>query len=148
MKAPGRGEPTHSLHFLSNYDRGRSLGSGDVNVIFEDGKVAIINASVDSDGQVGNLEFVWNAYAPPPLGENFNRSTRNFARQQYCSDFSGMPAYCKALGIDSQLTLYQMSFGASRAELLEVLETSCSLARDTLTRDQHDDCVRIRGLLQ
>ncbi len=68
MKAPGRGIE-NGLHFLSNYSWGEKTGSGDVNVTFEDGRATIVNAFVDSPSKPGQFEFVWNAYAAPPLGE-------------------------------------------------------------------------------
>ena len=116
MKAPGR-DIEHGLRFLSNYG-GQKTGSGDVNVTFEDGQATIISASVDTPAQAGQFEFVWNAYAPPPLGEEFNRSTKNFSREAFCSDFSGKPAKCKGADeLGRQLTLIQMQTGSAKADL-------------------------------
>lgn len=106
MKAPGRGIE-NGLHFLSNYSRGEK--SGDVNVTFEDGRAIIVNASVDSPSKVGQSEFVWNAYATPPPGDEFDRSKKDFGREPVCSDFSGLPEKCRGDdSIDRQLTLLQM----------------------------------------
>ena len=121
MKAPGRGIE-NGLHFLSNYSRGEKTGSGDVNVFFEDGRATVVNASVDSSGKPGQFEFIWNAYAAPPLGDEFDRSTKEFGRKPFCSDFSGKPTKCKGDNrIDRQLTLLQMQGGLTKAELLKAL---------------------------
>lgn len=148
MKAPGRGIE-NGLHFLSNYSRGEKTGSGDVNVTFEDGRVTIVNASVDSPSNSGQFEFIWNAYATPPLGEEFDRSTKNFGREPFCSDLSGKPAKCKGDdSIDRQLTLLQMQGGLSKAELLKALEASCNPGQGLAVRDPAGDCARLRYRLR
>jgi hypothetical protein len=149
MQAPGvkRGLKD-SLHFLSNYSQGENTGPGDVNIIFEDGRATVVNASVDAPGKAGQLQFVWNAYAAPPLGEEFARSTKNFGRQPFCSDFSGKPSRCKSGNIEDELTLLQMQFGSNKAELLEVLETACNTGQGITVSDPAGECDRLRKRLQ
>jgi hypothetical protein len=148
MKAPGRELQAHILHFISNYDRGREIGAGTVNVTFEDGRAIIVAASVDSTGDAGQIDFVWNVYAAPPLGEEFDRSTKDFGRQPYCSDFSGRSEKCSGRNIDGELTLSQMEFGLTKAELLQTLETSCNPGRGIVVSDPAGDCARLRDRLR
>ena len=148
MKAPGRGIEG-GLHFLSNYSRGAKTGSGDVNVTFEDGRATIVSASVDSPSKAGQFEFVWNAYATPPLGAEFDRSTKNFWREPFCSDFSGKPARCKGDdSIDGQLSHLQMQGGLTKAELLKALEVSCNPGQGLVISDPAGDCDRLRDRLR
>ena len=148
MKAPGRGIE-NSLHFLSNYSRGEKPGSGDVNVIFEDGRATVVSASVDSSRkQQGQFEFIWNAYAAPPLGDQFDRSTKNFGRVPFCSDLSGKPAKCKGGdSMDRQLTLLQMQGGLTKADLLKALEVACNPGEGLPVSDPTGDCARLRDRL-
>jgi len=149
MNVGGR-EIGHGLRFLSNYSKGERWGSGSVNFTFDsEGRVSVIVASVDPPNMSGkSVDFVWNVYAAPPLGEEIDRSTKYFARQPYCSDFSGSPAKCIGHGIDSELTRYQMSFGSDRAELLQVLEASCNLGPGIVVSDPAGDCGRLRSRLR
>ncbi len=148
MKAPGRGIG-NGLHFLSNYSRGKKTGPGDVNVNFEDGRATIVNASVDSSGKPGQFEFNWNAYAAPPLGDEFDRSTKDFARGPFCSDFSGKPAKCKGDDrVDRQLTLLQMQGGLTKADLLKTLEVACNRGQGLAVSDPAGDCARLRDRLR
>jgi hypothetical protein len=148
MKAPGR-RIESVLHFLSNYSRGEKPGSGDVNVTFEDGRATIVEASVDSPSKAGQFEFIWNAYATPPLGAEFDRSTKNFGREPFCSDFSGKPTKCKGDdGIDHQLTLLQMQAGATKADLLKALNMACDPGQGLVVKDPAGDCARLRDRLR
>ena len=148
MKAPGRGIEG-GLHFLSNYSRGEKTGSGDVNVTFENGRATIVSASVDSPSEAGQFEFVWNAYATPPLGKEFDRSTKNFGREPFCSDLSGKPARCKGDdSIDGRLTHLQMQGGLTKAELLKALEFSCDPGQGLVVSDPAGDCARLRDRLR
>jgi len=116
MEAPGRGIE-NGLHFLSNYSRGKWSGSGDVNVWFENERAASISASVDLP-KSANQYFTWSAYAPPPLGREIDRSTRNFGRQPFCSDLSGKPERCSASGsMAAELTKMQMQGNLQKASL-------------------------------
>jgi hypothetical protein len=148
MNVKGR-EIASGLHFMSNYSRGERWGSGTVNFTFDqEGRVSVIVASVDPPSMAGkSLDFIWNVYAAPPLGDEINRST-NFARQPCCPDFSGRPANCLGHDIDAELTRYQMSFGSDRAELLRVLETSCILGHGIVVSDPAGDCDRLRSRLR
>ena len=96
LKARGR-DIEKGLHYLSNYSRGEKAGSGDVNVAFEDGRATIVNASVDSPSKTGEFEFIWNAYAAPALGSEIDRTTKDFRRSPFCSDFSGQPMKCTGM---------------------------------------------------
>jgi hypothetical protein len=144
MQAEGRGKPTKFLHFLSMYNNGRGGGSGSVNLTFADGAVTIVNAAVDTGTTIGRSNFVWNAYEAPQLGGEIDLSTRDFARAPYCSDFAGRSPTCVTQGLAEALTLYQMSFGSNRDELLQLLELSCGLAAD----DPYKECVRLRRRLR
>jgi hypothetical protein len=151
MNVGGR-EINKGLRFLSNYSKGERWGSGSVNFTFDaDGRVSIIVASVDPPNMAGkSVDFIWNVYAAPPLGKEIDRSTKDFARQPYCSDFSGVPTKCIGHGIDSELTHFQMSFDSNRAELLQVLESSCNLdlGPGTAVSDPAEDCERLRNRLR
>jgi hypothetical protein len=144
MNVGGR-EIGGGLHFISNYSKGERWGSGNVNFTFDDeGRVSVIVASIDPPNMDGkSVDFIWNVYAAPPLGKEIDRSTKDFARQPYCSDFSGSSTKCSGHDLDSELTRYQMSFGADRAELLETLEMSCNLGSDLA-----GDCDRLRRRLR
>ncbi len=148
MKAPGVERHPHSLHFLSNYSKGRKTGSGDVNVTFEDGRATIVNASIDTPEQAGQFEFIWNAYAAPPLGQEFDRSTKDFARQPFCSDFSGKPQKCKGGNIERELTLSQVEFGLTKADVLRELNSSCNPGQGIVVSDPAGDCARLRDRLR
>ena len=63
--------------FISNASRG-GAGSGDVNVLFKDGRVFIIDGHVDGHGQDDDREYLWNA----ELGG--------------CSDFPGSQQTCRS----------------------------------------------------
>jgi hypothetical protein len=147
MNVKGR-EIGAGLRFISNYSKGERWGSGTANFTFDDkDRVYVIVASIDPPSNAGkSLDFIWNVYAAPPLGAEIDRSTKDFTRQPYCSDFSGRPAKCTVSGhdVDSELTRYQMSFGASRADLLRVLETSCNLGPGIVVSDPAGDCGRLR----
>jgi hypothetical protein len=149
MNVGGR-EINDGLRFLSNYSKGERWGSGSVNFTFDDeGRVSVIVASIDPPNLSGkSVDFIWNTYAAPPLGEEIDRSTKNFARQPYCSDFSDSPAKCIGQGGDGELTRYQMSFNASRAELLRVLEISCNPGHGIVVSDPAGDCDRLRSRLR
>jgi hypothetical protein len=144
MNVGGR-EIGGGLHFISNYSKGERWGSGSVNFTFdEEGRVSVIVASIDPPNMDGkSVDFIWNVYAAPPLGKEIDRSTKDFARQPYCSDFSGSSAKCSGHDLDSELTRYQMSFGSDRAELLQTLEMSCNLGSDPA-----GDCDRLRRRLR
>jgi hypothetical protein len=148
MNAPGVRRQPHSLHFISNYSKGRNTGSGTVNVFFEAGRAYIVGASVDSAGSAEGLTFVWNAYAAPPLGKEFDHSTQNFGRQPYCSDFSNRPARCSTRDIDHELTLFQMQSGLTKSELREILKVSCNLGPEIVVHDTAGDCARLRDILR
>ena len=137
------------LHFLSNYSRGEKTGSGDVNVTFEDERATVVNASVDSPNKTGEFEFIWNAYAAPALGSEIDRSTKDFRRSPFCSDFSGQPAKCTGDDtIEHQLTLLQMQGGLAKADLLKVLEVSCDPGQGLIVTDAAGDCGRLRERLR
>jgi hypothetical protein len=142
MDAPGRPGDPGWLHFLSNYLGGS--GSGDLNVKFEDGRVTIINASVDGSQGTGDLKFVWNAYAPPShLKDDFDPATKDFGRAPYCSDLSRSGPPCETKGIDEDMMLTKMEFGSSRSDLLEMLDASCAVP-GVIVSDPAGDCDRIR----
>jgi hypothetical protein len=149
MNVRGR-EISGGLRFLSNYSKGARWGSGSVNFTFDDkSRVSVITASIDPPNMAGkSVDFIWNVYAAPPLGEEIDRSTKDFARHPYCSDFSGDPTKCTGLGIDGELTRYQMSFGSDRAELLRALDASCNLVPGIVARDPAGDCDRLRSRLR
>ena len=148
VKAPGR-KIESGLHFLSNYSRGEKTGSESINITFEDDRVNVVSASVDSSNNPGQFNFIWNAYATPLLGNEFDRSTKNFKREPFCSDFSGKPTKCKDDGsIDRQLTLLQMQSGLTKADLLKVLKVSCNPSQDLAVSDPAKDCVRLRERLR
>jgi hypothetical protein len=148
MKAAGAERSEHGLHFLSNFDRGRDTGSGDVNVLFEDGRASIVNASVDLAGNAGSLQFIWNMYAAPPLGQDFDKSTRDFARPPYCSDLSADSSGCIGGSAERELTLAQVQFGLTKADLLKMLDNSCNPGQRIAAPDPNGDCVRIRSRLR
>jgi hypothetical protein len=85
------------LHFISNYSQGERWGSGDVNFTFDtEDRVIVIEASIDPPGMAGkHADFIWSAFAAPPLGDEIDRLTKNFGREPFCSDFSGKPAKCQ-----------------------------------------------------
>lgn len=89
------GRPTDrpdGLHFLSNYIQNDGSGSGVVNVTFNEDRAVIVEAIVDGGGANRRSEFIWNAYVVPRDGAGFDRSTVNFSRPPYCSDFPlGVP---------------------------------------------------------
>jgi hypothetical protein len=149
MGVKGR-EFGNGLHFLSNYSKGERWGSGSVNFTFDaEGRVVIIVASVDPPSMAGkSVDFVWNVFAAPPLGTEIDRSTRDFERLPYCSDFPGASTKCTGRGIESELLIYQMSFNSSTSEILELLETSCNLGHSIATSDPNGDCIRLRSRLQ
>ena len=148
MKAPGR-EIENGLHFLSNYSRGEKIGSGDVNLTFKDGRATVVSASVDSPSKPAQFEFIWNAYAAPPLGDEFDRSTKDFGREPFCSDFSGRPAKCRGDDrIDRQLTLLQVQGDLTKADLLKTLEASCNPGQGLTVGDPGGDCERLRHRLR
>jgi hypothetical protein len=149
LKAPGRSVDETGLHFLSNYSRGEKAGSGDVHVTFEDGRATAVNASVDSPGKAGQFEFIWNAYAVPALGSDIDRTTRDFRRTPFCSDFSGKPSKCQGDDtIDHQLTLSQMQGSLTKADLLKELEMSCNPGQGLIVSDPRGDCARLRERLR
>ena len=146
MKAPGRGDD-NALHFLSNYSRGETVGSGDVNVAFENGKATSVSASVDQP-KGGDLEFIWSAYAAPALGDEIDRSTTNFGREPLCSDFSGKPGKCSTeSGTDAELTKMQMEGNLSKSDLLKGLEASCNPGGGLVVSDPAGDCARLHERL-
>jgi hypothetical protein len=148
MKAPGR-KVENGLHFLNNYSLGEKTGSGDVNVTFEDGRATIVNASVDSPSKAGQFGFVWNAYAAPSLGEEFDRSTKNFARAPFCSDFSGKPQKCEPSGgAAGELSELQMQSGLNKAQLRKELEAACNPGQGLAVSDPAGDCARLRDKLR
>ena len=139
------------LHFISNYSNGERWGSGDVNFTFDaEGRVSIISASIDPPDMAGtHADFIWNAFATPPLGDEIDRSTKNLGREPVCSDLSGMPAKCKEDGsIDHQLTLLQMQGGLTKADLLKALDVSCNLGGGLNVSDPAGDCARLRERLR
>jgi hypothetical protein len=139
----------NGLHFLSNYGRGKKTGSGDVNVTFDDGRATVVTASVDSPAKPGQFDFIWNAYAAPPLGDEIDRSTKDFARAPFCSDFSGKPQKCQHNdGIDKDLTMLQMQGNLSKAELRKALEVSCNPGQGLVVSDPAGDCARLRDRLR
>jgi hypothetical protein len=148
MKAPGR-EIENGLHFRSYYSEGKKTGSGDVNVTFKDGRVTVVSASVDSPSKPAQFEFVWNAYAPPPLGDEFDRSTKDFGREPFCSDLSGKPTKCSGDDrIDHQLTFLQIQGDLTKADLLKTLEASCNPGQGLTVSDPAGDCNRLRHRLR
>jgi hypothetical protein len=147
MDAPGRETGDQGLQFLSNYNKGVDGGSGLLNVAFQDDRAIIINATVDSAGAFRPMQFVWNAYATPGLAQDFDLSTKDFGRQPYCSDISRRPMTCRSGSVEKELMLYKMSFGASKVELLQVLQSSCNVPGMTVS-DPDGDCDRYRRLLQ
>ena len=80
--------------FISNYARGEITGSGALNVVFDDGRAVVIRATVEIPAKGGRLEFIWNAHGVPLLGEEMDRSTRDFSRPPFCSDLSARPQMC------------------------------------------------------
>jgi hypothetical protein len=147
MDAPGVERQANSLHFLSNYNRGDDSGSGDLNVTFEDGRATIINAMVDAGGNVGEMQFIWNAYAPPPLLEEFNPSSKSFTRPAFCSDLSGKPMRCNGGTVEQELMLSRMAFGSDKDELLEMLNAACNMP-GMVVNDPNGDCERLRKFLR
>ena len=93
MQAVGR-ETGMGTRFISNYARGEKTGSGGLNVVFDEGRVVVIRATVDTPANGGRLEFIWNAHGVPPPGEETDRSTRDFSRSPFCSDLSARPQMC------------------------------------------------------
>lgn len=142
------------LHFISNYSRGERWGSGDVNFTFDtEGRVSVIGASIDPPGMAGKhayfIYFIWSAFAAPPLGDEIDRSTKNFGRQPVCSDFSSKLARCKEDGsIDHQLTLLQMQGDLTKTDLLKALEVSCNPGEGLNVSDPRGDCARLRERLR
>jgi hypothetical protein len=147
MNAPGVERQKHWLHFLSNYLKGDGSGSGYLNVRFEDGRATIINAMIDTDGNVGQNEFIWNAYAAPPLSQEFQPSTKDFTRRAYCSDLSSNPKPCKSDTTEQELMRSRMAFGSDKVESLEMLKTSCNVPSIAVS-DPNGDCDRLRKLLK
>jgi hypothetical protein len=149
MNVRGR-EISGGLRFISNYSKGARWGSGSVNFTFDDsGRVSVIVASIDPPNMAGkSADCIWNMYAAPPLGEEIDRSTKDFARKPYCSDFPDSPARCVGHGLDGELTRYQVSFGSDRAELLRVLETTCNPGHGIVVSDPAGDCARLRSRLR
>ena len=150
MNVGGR-EITSGLHFISNYSKGERWGSGDANFTFDaEGRVSVIAASIDPPGMAGkHADFIWNAFASPSLGDEIDRSTKNFKREPVCSDFSGKPAKCKDDdSIDHQLTLFQMQGSLTKSELLKALEVSCNLGQGLNVSDPAGDCARLRKRLR
>ena len=152
MKADGRSTDI-GLRFLSNYSRGQKTESGSVNVSFDDGRATIVSASIDGPNSTNRYEFVWNAYAvPTSLGGDFDPLTKDFKRKPFCSDMSAGPFKCSA-GRDSVehgLLAFQMQFGATKAQLLKVLDAACNLnaSMGLPPNDPSDDCVRLRERLR
>ena len=147
MDAPGVERQTNSLHFLSNYNSGSESGSGDLNVTFEGEHATIINAMIDANGNVGQNQFIWNAYTAPRLSQEFDPSTKNFARPAFCSDLSRKRMPCKGATTDEELMLSKMAFGSDKAELLDMLKASCNMP-GIVVSDPNGDCERLRKLLQ
>jgi hypothetical protein len=149
MNVRGR-EISGGLRFLSNYSKGEQWGSGSVNFTFDDDdRVSVIVAAIDPPQMAGkSADFIWNAYAAPPLGEELDHSTKNFARPPYCSDLSGVPAHCAGGNIDAELTLMQMSSGLTKSGLLRALEASCNLGPGIVISDPTGDCARLRSRLR
>jgi hypothetical protein len=143
-------EISGGLRFISYYSKGEQSGSGNVNFTFDDqGRVSVIVASVDPPSMVGkSADFIWSMYAAPPIGDEIDRSTKDFARQPYCSDLSGKPEKCSGHSIDGELTIFQMSFGSNRGELLQALEASCNPGQGVVVRDPAGDCDRLRSRLR
>jgi len=147
MNAPGR-SIENVLHFLSNYSRGEKSGSGDVNVTFEDGRATSIWAATDIPAK-GHQFLIWSAYAPPPLGTEINRTTKNFARQPFCSDLSGKPSKCSIkLGMGAELTKMQMQGNLPKSDLLKVLEAACNPGQGLAVSDPSGDCAYFRDRLR
>ena len=149
MNVSGR-EISGGLRFISNYSKGERWGSGGVNFTFDDqGRVSVIAASIDLPAMAGkSADFIWSMYAAPPIGNEIDRSTKDFARQPYCSDLSGKPEKCLGHGIDGELTTFQMSFGSNRAELLRALGASCNPGQGIVASGPAGDCDRLRSLLR
>ena len=149
MNVNGR-EINQGRRFISNYSKGARWGSGTVNFSFDgDGRVSVIAASIDPPNMAGaSAAFIWNIYAAPPLGEEIDRSTKDYSRQPYCSDISGSPAKCAGGNIDRVLTLTQMSFNSTKSELLRMLEASCNLGTGIIVSDPAEDCARLRKRLR
>jgi hypothetical protein len=147
MNAPGR-TTDNGLHYMSNYDQGEKGGTGDVNVTFEDGKATSVFASVDTpDG--GHHDFIWSAYAAPTLGDEIDRSTRDYKREAFCSDLSGKPEECSAGGsMEDELTQMQMQGNLSKADLLTALDAACNPGQGLTVSDPNGDCDRLREMLQ
>lgn len=131
MHTKGR-DMNMGLRYISMFGKMEKVGSGTVNFTFDnDDHVYIINASLDSPKRISAFTFIWNAYATPPLGQAIDPTTKDFARNPYCSDLSSLENRCLSRGIEDELTRYQMSFGSTLADLRRVLSISCSLAADS-----------------
>ena len=116
---------------------------------FEDGRATIVNAKADSPARPGEFEFVWNAYAAPALGSEIDRTTKDFRRAPFCSDFSDKPRKCGGDdSIDHQPALLQMQGGLTKADLLRVLETACNPGQGSTVADPAGDCARLRERLR
>lgn len=149
MKAAGRTIEKTGLHFLSNYSKGSRDGSGALNVVFENGRATSIFGAVDKAKGGGHQDFIWSAYAAPPLGQEIDRTTAEFARAPFCSDISNKPARCSIdAGMEADLTKMQMLGNLSKAKLLEALEGACTPRKGIVAPDTTGDCNRLRRRLE
>jgi hypothetical protein len=140
--ALGRNLP-NAFHFISNYDRGRTPGSGTVNVRFTEGRATGIYGEVETGG--GHFkDFVWSAYAAPPLGADIDRTSLRFDRPPVCSDVTGHPTTCAAGNGRRQLIIYQMQLDLSQSELREEVERICSIPNG----DAANECPQLRRLFR
>jgi hypothetical protein len=61
-----KGRPVdNGLHFISNYAKGEKNGSGDINFVFNDGRVTVMFGSLDLPNASGDAEFIWNVTLLP-----------------------------------------------------------------------------------
>ena len=75
MGTPGS-RTTIGLHFMSNY-RGRQGRTGDVNLTFKDGRVAIVESLLDPVGSEARPpEYLWNRDYPFSACSDFPGSRR------------------------------------------------------------------------
>ena len=145
LGADGRDLGTQ-FHFLSNYDRGRTTGAGAINVTFENDRATIVHGSEDTPDQAGEFAFVWSAYAVPILGDEFDKSIKDFLRPPFCSDFSDSSISCSghSRSLDHELTMTQVMFGLTKAEVLDELERACNPGQGLVVDDVAGDCDRVR----